>query len=302
MMLRIFWMSTVLSSLNSGIESVVKGFINQTLDEIKGIPHKVYDIYEKLRGIKEYGSKVKEINNRLKGAAKEGSDLGLSLGTRAMSSRSRVFSQRPPTTSLVNKSSVFGRDEDKEKIIEFLLRDEATASDNNFSVLPIVGMGGLGKTTLAQLVYDADRLIQHFDLKAWVCVGEEFDILKITKEILESVTGRKPETDLLARLQNQLQQELSKKKFFMVLDDVWNLNYNKWDTLKTPFAAGALGSKILVTTRDKKVSSIMRTVTAHQLERLSDEACIHLLRGHAFVDGNSLDADRKLEIFGSKVA
>ncbi|KAJ4962677.1 hypothetical protein NE237_022616 [Protea cynaroides] len=278
------------SWINSGIESAVK-----TFDELKDVPHK-------LLGNKEYGSKIKKINEKLNGVAEEGFKLGLGSITRAGTSRSTVFGQRPVTGSLVNKNNVFGRENEKRKIID-LLKDETTPSDINFSVLPIVGMGGLGKTTLAQLAYTDEFIRNHFDIRAWVCVGVEFDIVRITKDILQSIDNKKPESDLLDGLQNQLQEKLSKKKFLLVLDDVWNLDLTliRWDNLQTPFGAGARGSKILVTTRDHKVSSIMRNVTPHQLEPLSDEACINLLRKHAFVDGNSQDVDEKLKMFGSKI-
>ncbi|KAJ4949937.1 hypothetical protein NE237_005606 [Protea cynaroides] len=271
------------SWFNSGIESVVK-----TLDEIKDVPHK-------LLGIKEYRSKVKELNEKLKEVEQRGLALGLSSSTRAGSSRTSVLGQRPATSSLVNKNKVFGRENEKKKIID-LLKDETTQSDNNFSVLPIVGKGGLGKTTLAQLVYTDEFVMNHFDIRAWVCVREEFDIVRITKEILQSL-NRTPQSDLLDGLQNQLQATLSKKKFLFVLDDVWNLDltFIKWENFQTPFAAGAQGSKILVTTRDHKVSSMMRNVIPLQLEPLSDEACINLLRKH------SRDVDGKLKMFGSKI-
>jgi hypothetical protein len=93
--------------------------------------------------------------------------------------------ERLPTTSLVEESSIFGRDDDKEAIINSLLSDGA--SGNEMGVIAIVGMGGIGKTTLAQLVYNDDRLNEHFDLKAWVCVSDPFDVFMVMKTILEAV-------------------------------------------------------------------------------------------------------------------
>ncbi|EXB84831.1 Putative disease resistance RPP13-like protein 1 [Morus notabilis] len=127
-------------------------------------------------------------------------------------------------------------------------------------------MGGIGKTTLAQLVYNDDEVKKHFELKAWVCVSEEFDISRVTKTVLQSVspTSSKDVTDLNS-LQVELKEKLTGRKFLIVLDDVWNESYVDWEDLRIPFKDGAHGSKIIVTTRSKKVASIMGTVSSHIL-------------------------------------
>jgi Holliday junction resolvasome RuvABC ATP-dependent DNA helicase subunit len=96
------------------------------------------------------------------------------------------LSERLPTTSLVEEYEICGRNCEKEEIINLLLSNDAT--DNEMGVISIFGMGGIGKTTLAQLVYNNNRVKQQFDLEAWVCVSEEFDVFKVTKTILEAIT------------------------------------------------------------------------------------------------------------------
>ncbi|XP_042488712.1 putative disease resistance protein RGA3 [Macadamia integrifolia] len=259
-----------------------------------------------MQEIKRFGSKVKDINQRLKSVAQEGVVLGLNSSMGFGSSRPRIFSQRPPTSSLVNRSKVFGREEDMWKMVEWLLSDITPTSPsgkvNNFSVLPIVSMGGVGKTTLAQLVYNDEQVERHFGLKAWVCVSEDFDVVRLTKEILESATGSSPPSNSLDLLQVKLKETLSKKRFLLVLDDMWNESYERWDALSTPFAFGKPGSKILVTTRNKGVSSIVRTVpNDYYLKGLSDDSCLALVKRHTFMDENSSDANRKLEVFGQEI-
>ena len=130
---------------------------------------------------KEMKPKMEEVLDRLEYLAKQKDVLGLRPGVGGKSS------ERLPSTCLVEESGIFGRDDDKEEVVNLLLSDDAIAGA--MSVIGIVGMGGIGKTTLAQLVYKDQRVKEHFDLKAWVSVSQEFDVFRVTKTILEAVTS-----------------------------------------------------------------------------------------------------------------
>ncbi|QHO25846.1 putative disease resistance RPP13-like protein 1 [Arachis hypogaea] len=190
------------------------------------------------------------------------------------------MSWRIPSTSLLEPSEICGRKEDKEAILKLLLDDD-DAADGDLSVIPIVGMGGIGKTTLAQLLYHDDKVEKNFNFQAWVCVSEEFDIVKVTKTIIEAITSSSCNLTDLNLLQHDLKQTLSRKKFFVVLDDVWNENYDDWNRLLKPFQKGVKGSKVLITTRSKKVASVVQTVLPHELSLLSDDDCWLVFSKHA---------------------
>ncbi|RVX04619.1 putative disease resistance RPP13-like protein 1 [Vitis vinifera] len=171
---------------------------------------------------------------------------------------------------------------------------------NKISVIALVGMGGIGKTTLAKLVYNDRRVVEFFDLKAWVCVSNEFDLVRITKTILKAIDSGTPDDNDLNLLQHKLEERLTRKKFLLVLDDVWNEDYNDWDSLQTPFNVGLYGSKIIVTTRINKVAAVMHSVHTHHLAKLSSEDCWSLFAKHAFENGNS-SPHPKLEEVGKEI-
>ncbi|XP_062174614.1 putative disease resistance RPP13-like protein 1 [Alnus glutinosa] len=241
--------------------------------------------------VKEIELKIKEVLERLETLAQQIDLLGLRVGVGGK------LSERLPTTSLVEESDICGRNGEKEEIINLLLADDARG--NEMGVIAIVGMGGIGKTTLAQSVYNNDKVKEHFNIDAWVCVSEEFDVFKITKTIIEVVTLSSCHLTDLNQLQFRLKECLTGKKFLLVLDDVWNETYDHWETLCKPFKYGAQGSKVIVTTRSDRVVSIARAMP-HRLMELPEEDCWSLFAKHAFHDGNS-NAHGKLEVIGRKI-
>uniref|UniRef100_A0A2N9I2Z6 Rx N-terminal domain-containing protein n=1 Tax=Fagus sylvatica TaxID=28930 RepID=A0A2N9I2Z6_FAGSY len=151
-----------------------------------------------------------------------------------------VSMDREETHSFVPNENVLGREDDKKAIIKLLLDPNV---EENVSVVPIVGIGGLGKTTLAQYVYNDDIVKKHFELKMWVCVSDPFEVKVVIEKIIASATSNKPNDLHMDELQKQLRKEIDGKKYLLVLDDVWNQNYNKWDNLKSLLMGGAKGSK-----------------------------------------------------------
>jgi len=132
----------------------------------------------------------------------------------------------------VDASRICGREEEKEEIIKILLSDNVTY--NQVPIISIVGMGGMGKTTLTQLVYNDQRVLDQFDLKAWVYVSQDFDVVAVTRAILKALGSKAAEEKDLNLLQLQLKQRLMGKRFLLVLDDVWNEDYASWGVLQIP--------------------------------------------------------------------
>ncbi|KAL0929121.1 hypothetical protein M5K25_001063 [Dendrobium thyrsiflorum] len=191
------------------------------------------------------------------------------------------------TSSLVDESSIIGRESEKEKIVKLLLSDIQVS--NKITVIPVVGMGGVGKTTLAQLIYNDPRIRQYFDLRIWIYVSEDFDLVKLTKEIYRSTTNKSCGEDVgFDYLQNSIKKELMKcKKTFLVLDDVWNEKPCLWESLQLPFHNTGI-VKILLTTRSVQVADVMRTMNIFYLGFLFEEQGWQLFEQCALCDDENL--------------
>ncbi|XP_073104320.1 putative disease resistance protein RGA4 [Elaeis guineensis] len=236
------------------------------------------------------GQKLKEIVQKIDEIAAERIRFGFTVTTQPQNR------DRPQTHSYVDESNVIGREVDKEKIVKLLLDHDR---NQNVAVLPIVAMGGVGKTTLAKLVYKDERVERHFQPLIWICASDEFDIAKLAKAIIASATGTECQESQMELLQRRLREVVSGKRYLLVLDDVWNEDQAKWDELKTLLGTGGEGSRIIVTARSEKVSSIMGTLPTCRLSCLTEDDSWTLFRKRAFEKG--ADVPPNLEKIGKEI-
>ncbi|KAK8469858.1 hypothetical protein PHAVU_004G007900 [Phaseolus vulgaris] len=243
---------------------------------------------------KKIESEMKEVLEKLEYLANQKGALGLKECTYSGDgSGSKV-----PSSSLVAESVIYGRDADKDIIINWLTSE--TDNPNQPPILSIVGMGGLGKTTLAQHVYSDPKMEDaKFDIKAWVCVSDHFHVLTVTRTILEAITNQNDDNGNLEMVHKKLKEKLLGKRFLLVLDDVWNERPTEWEAVRTPLRYGAPGSRILVTTRSEKVASSMRS-EVHLLKQLGKDECWKVFENHALKDGD-LELNDELMKVGRRI-
>ncbi|KAG8373772.1 hypothetical protein BUALT_Bualt11G0059900 [Buddleja alternifolia] len=225
--------------------------------------------------------KVKYVREKLDAIAKE--RLQFHLSEDVVETRFGETVESRQTSSLVNELEIYGREEEKQMIIQELV--DSRHEQDDLSVYAIWGMGGLGKTTLAQMVYNDERTKNNFQLRIWVCVSDDFSIQRLVREIIESIQGRGCNVSGLDPLQCLLQEKLRGRKFLLVLDDVWNENQRMWDGLKEVLRCGSKGSTLMVTTRIEKVASMMATVSPYKIGYLSDDDSWSLFKQRAFATG-----------------
>ncbi|OWM86729.1 hypothetical protein CDL15_Pgr015765 [Punica granatum] len=250
---------------------IVAGGVKRVLNEVRiflsssnqlvyacMMAHRVKEIRERIDAIKSDRSDFKVEGN-------DGNTLGISVENQP----------RPETSPYEHERYVVGRDEDIKEVIKFLLNPDF---EENVSILPIVGIGGLGKTTLARQVFNNESIKEYFSVKLWVCVSTNFDAEEIMRKIVRESTLGKEHRDLKgAELIRKVREELDGKKFLLVLDDVWNENRSKWLELEGFLMNGAKGSKILVTTRHLRVAKTMKPPPYYELRGLLEDQSLALL-------------------------
>ncbi|XP_043694281.1 disease resistance protein RGA2-like [Telopea speciosissima] len=210
-----------------------------------------------------------------------------------------ILDTRPKSDSLVDKSLTLGRKEDVEAIKNKLLSSNPNENQKQVFVIAIVGLGGVGKTTLAQLVYNDPDVKEHFERRAWVCVSTDFNAVSLISAILESLNGRNPDLRNLDPLKCQLRKELGGKRVLIIIDDVWTEKKRDWEPLRVALMEAGEGSRIIVTTRSKRVSSMMQPMYTHDLV-LSDEECWLIMERHISLNYGSIAPS--LEEVGRKIA
>ncbi|KAL9463498.1 hypothetical protein AB3S75_001329 [Citrus x aurantiifolia] len=173
--------------------------------------------------------KIKAINERLDEIAEQKGMFNFNMNViKSIETPGRVQS-----VSFIDEDRVCGRDDEKNKLIRKLL-SESSEEQKAVQTISVVGMGGIGKTTLAQMAYNDPDVRNHFKIRMWVCVSDPFDEFSVAKSIIEGLEG---ETSNLGSLQSYLlriYEAIAKEKFLLILDDVWNDDRTKWE----PFTIG----------------------------------------------------------------
>ncbi|KAJ4802494.1 Rp1-like protein [Rhynchospora pubera] len=212
-------------------------------------------------------------------------------------------------TSSLPLSKVFGRDEDRDYLVTLLLEEPiGNRSKQSISVAAIIGRGGAGKTTLAQYVYNDERVVAHFDTRIWVCLRRKLDIIEHTKEMIQSATHKSSlQLSNFDALQNYLKKILlGSKNILLVLDDVWydNREVQKeedWEQLISPFIL-IKTCKILLTSRSAKMPVALHTRHPFILRDLKEHELISLFRHYSHLDEvNDSRLQQKLEAISVEI-
>ncbi|XP_050380431.1 putative disease resistance protein RGA3 [Argentina anserina] len=197
---------------------------------------------------------------------------------------------------------IIGREGVVSDVVQTLIKSHYT-EENCLPVLAIVGMPGLGKTTLAKSIYHNSEIDKHFHEKIWVCVSTPFEVKTILRGILEMLKPEKAAVQRKDAICKFIREELKEKRYLLVLDDVWSEDHEKWKDLRNCLLAAndTQGSSIIVTTRSDEVAKVMETLPRCDLRKLSDDECWLILKDKA-VAGRSASMSKEQETTGKEIA
>ena len=219
-------------------------------------------------------NKVKSIADSLKRVNDEAIGFGLLRAESIIANLDTIPNRE--TNSFIDNSEVVGMEDRVSEIVKSM----TNTTSEKLSVIPIFGMAGLGKTTLAKLVYNHELVKSYFNKKIWLCVTDDFDENFFLRGILESLTHKSSPLVANNVILEDLQKELEEGRYLLVLDDVWNEESLKWDSLITYLLGitSNIGNNIIVTTRSENVAAIMGALSQCHLEKLSDDECWSIIK------------------------
>ncbi|KAM5554912.1 putative disease resistance protein RGA3 [Rosa sericea] len=232
----------------------------------------------------------------------EAASIGLvSLDTTSHDIDARV-DRETDSNFQIDENNIIGRGELLSVIVKTLI-DSNNNLENTPSVMAIVGLAGIGKTTLAKSVYHDCQIDTHFHTKIWICVSIPFEVKAILSGILESLKPEKAGIKGKDAICKNLQEDLKGKRYLLILDDVWNDNPQKWDDLMSCLlkVIDTRGSNIIVTTRSDRVAKVVETLPRCDMRKLSDNECWLILKDKAVPFG-SAPMSKEQELTGRKIA
>ncbi|MQM17789.1 hypothetical protein Taro_050767, partial [Colocasia esculenta] len=228
----------------------------------------------------EIARRLRSIHEKLDGINQRKAELNLVQHSGGGSNESDATASRETTALEDKERPMIGRNELKTEIKEALL-NSSRARTSKLSIVCIVGVGGMGKTTLAQNIFNDEDVKAAFSLMKWLYVGDKFDC----QGLLKKVIGNSGQHGDLNDLHLTVAEKMKNESFLIVLDDAWLDNGEEWGRFLRPLSQGDKGGAIIVTSRNSAVGTAIphRTKKLYELEQMSDAECMEIFKSWAFM-------------------
>ncbi|XP_042026506.1 disease resistance protein RGA2-like [Salvia splendens] len=241
---------------------------------------------------------IKQINATFERMKKTATELGIQ--SMVVSAPVAITHTSIETDSVSLDPIFIGRDDDVPKLVHMLTQIQG---DRIFSMVALVGMGGMGKTTLTRNVFNHESLKARFGSLIWVHVSQTFDPISLFNKIYSTLTSNTGDrVEIKEVILKRLKEVLNSKTYILVLDDVWNEDVQMWEDFINSMSGvtSTTGNGILITTRSEKVASTVNPFHIHHLNGLSDEDCWSIIKAKTF-DKNG-EVPSGFEMVGRKIA
>ncbi|CAD6252455.1 unnamed protein product [Miscanthus lutarioriparius] len=255
----------------------VDGHDQADLSRLKRAMKKMGDLFSKGKARRQISCAIEDITKQLQQMTERHARYRIDD---LVAKPAATTSIDPRLSALYTKvSQLVGIEEPRDKVIKMLT---SVAEDMDTKIVSIVGLGGLGKTTLAKAVYE--NLSQDVRFKAFVPVGRNPDLKTVLKDILIDLDKKRYTTELNLTILNErqlideLREFLKDNRYFIAIDDIWDVP--SWNIIRYALYDNSLGSKIVITTRKHDVA--MKVGCSYDMEPLPYESSKELFYGRIF--------------------
>ncbi|CAN6176930.1 unnamed protein product [Urochloa humidicola] len=251
---------------------------------------------------KKFHSQISQVEARIQRLAEMRNRYGLLAGKVDKNDDLQLTNQLYLSDSayLTDNSEIVGNVDEIGRLTEWLLEER-----HDRTLMAIFGMGGLGKTTVASSVYKNQKIVTSFDCHAWITVSQTYQVEELLREIINQLMDEREcmasglMTMRRMKLVEVIQNCLQDKKYFIVLDDVWDKD--AWLFLNHAFVRNNCGSKVLITTRRKDVSSLAVDNYVIELKTLTYAESWELFCKRAFCSSKDNTCTENVRSWANKI-